>query len=429
MDYTSLRVIFGKVSNKINLEDYYSSDDESVDEPSVESLENLSFEVLYRDIISTLDIAVNCAKWYQSSIMSRCGLKFTYENLIGSIRQRLAENLGSSNKSNEVRQRLFNRFTQENTFDEVEIHYDQLEKTYFESFLECILDPNATKIALKMDSEIYAECPRRARKLMEILADCSPEIEALKLDLKDKICQGEFVSFSLNEEAFRYQREISISLSTFQHLTHLTLQYHLVDSKVYEDNHVTDPNLLPFLSHLGHSCPNLSQLHTNFTFENEEYLALILGTAGEAFPTSEERKLWNNGKTTNGKGNLNFNKMHQVQFAEENLTPLCKSLQELTFNSKQKLSAEELRFLAYSTGFALRHLRNLKKLIGYNPELETSYPMLLGGICALYDEEESRTEKRKAKVFSLPIPEPSREADSPVNLSWTVGSPFPRRHY
>ncbi len=41
-----------------------------------------------------------------------------------------------------------------------------------------------------MDSEIYAECERRALKLMEILADCSPEIETLKLDLKDKISQG-----------------------------------------------------------------------------------------------------------------------------------------------------------------------------------------------------------------------------------------------
>jgi len=62
MDYTSLRVIFGKVSNKIDLEDYYSLEDDEVDELSVESLENLSFEVLYRDIISTLDIAVNCPK-------------------------------------------------------------------------------------------------------------------------------------------------------------------------------------------------------------------------------------------------------------------------------------------------------------------------------------------------------------------------------
>ena len=250
---------------------------------------------------------------------------------VANIRNQLNEYLVSSYSP--VRQTLVERFfitycTQIDVAFNHQLHL---------FFLDCVLDNTFTSNALTESITLGTEngiltktgCLSKKRplpfpdpiQLLKVIANRSPLLKTLQL------------SFCLPSNSAPPGKTFCLMLGKLKHLTSLTLSFGTVSDS------------LEFYSSLGQSCPQLANLHLGeVPFETDQVLALILGEKRSLLPPDFPKT---------------FDKLIDVQFNPECLSPICHSLMELHYQCDESKEICQYPPMA----FILRHFRELERFV------------------------------------------------------------------
>ena len=312
-------------------------------------LENIAFDVAYRDIIYNLLLSpehvsqkpsIASSFSYGVSCSSILSLHVTSKSIIEFVRDHLDQKLIGT-MSDTIRKRLIIKF-----FLDLNKRRDESKLTPEMpdawAFFDCVLDESITALDLPTCEPNFGTDP----KLFEVIAHRAPHLTYL------------FIDFECSEQmCFFVQKAFTNCLFSLKHLNKL----YLMDFSC----HLSPAEYISFLSHLGNSCPQLTYLYlTSDRFEEEHILALVLGERAYIIPKSAKKRMWG----------ADWSNMHSIQISKEYLTPICFSLKELdvwypTEDEKgcddcggEKLTSNALS----SAAFVLRHLPNLEEVVSVN---------------------------------------------------------------
>ena len=280
-----------------------------------ESLENISFTAVYREIIANLLLcpehrpADNCCTNTYSSLIS-INPFFTSCNVVSYTRNRFSQNLvGTLN--DQIRQKLL-----ENYYDcHLSDSSDTVEPL---AFFDCVLDENILDLSAHIAFPNSRQIPNFS-KLIEIISIRSPFIRNLLLNFK---VIDPYTSLDA-------MRPLIPSLSCLYHLTSLSL-FNLNSAH------------RSILIHVGRSCPKLVSLSISKLKVNSTDIFAII--AGENATTLEKEA-----------DELKENELHMFKLAFEFLTPICQSIQHLQL----ELDSQE-REISSVTAFLLRQMPKLQ---------------------------------------------------------------------
>ena len=273
-------------------------------------------------------------------------VKLDAEQVVSSMRAKLdAFAVAGSSNGHHIREKLWKKhlFSQQ-AYPNISILY-----------LDCILDSSFSKLVCSSGQFPYSNQSMTTAdgkfyqvKLIELIAKRSPLLQSLSLAIPS------YCTSALNAT------DLYISFGkSFQGLKNLT-ELNLSWNPYYT-------GMATFLAHLGDSCHQLKHLKLSESvhFGRKERLALVLGQSAKLL------QQYITEKTKHGKCEDNI--LCSIQFADENVTPLCRSLESLTLLGKAQ--REYGRYVeddevgeCYcivnipSMVFLLRHMPQLQKL-------------------------------------------------------------------
>ena len=282
----------------------------------VKPLVNLAFKALFEEIFSYLKLGQDVNNFDQVSPV------ISLKQKVANIRDKLDEFLVST--FSEVRKKLIVEFVNGRLFQDLKQVSSEVCLAFFDSVLDCS----------------FKECDVSSHALATQFPDLNKLLEVLSTRSSD------LASINLRADVGMMTEDMGGNcvqlLKNFNNLTSLSMEW----TTLYD--------CLNFFSQLGDSCPKLTQLHLdNFYFDTPQLFALMFGQKHSLIP-----KLFTQQKY--GPQNT----MHLLEFEQQDLSPICSSLQELTFNNFCSIVNFDFRFWtdASSMAFVLRHFRNLQQL-------------------------------------------------------------------
>jgi len=315
-------------------------------------LENLAFDVAYREIIYNLllspehvsqKLSIASSFSYGVSCSSILSLHVTSKSIIEFVRDRLDQKLIGT-MSDTIRKRLIIKF-----FLDLNKRRDESKLTPEMpdawAFFDCVLDESITDLDLPTCEPNFGTDPR----LFEVIARRAPHLTYLFID---------FLNVNVEKMCFFDHKAFTNCLFSLKHLNKLYLMNFSL--------HLSPAEYISFLSHLGNLCPQLTYLClASDSFEEEHVLALVLGERACIIPKSAKKRMWG----------ANWSNMNSIQISKEYLTPICFSLKELAVwyptedekDCEDCSGGEKFTSNAFSSAaFVLRHLPNLEEMVSVN---------------------------------------------------------------
>jgi len=292
----------------------------------VKSLADLTFEVLFRDVVSRLKLtfkepnqtdpfaAANTrengppAKKKKMESVNEARLS-SNQSVINTIRAQLDEYLVSW--YSQTRWKLFQRFL---------TTYRSKEHKLFLSFLNSVLDHSFTTCSLCGSKRTKLNFPE-GQELLNVICSRSPLLHTLNLSF------GTTYPCTFD----------SLKMGNLNNLTSLSLS-------------LETPSLcINLFSSIGKSCPQLASLHIGGTlsFGRSQVLALMLGDSRHLLLKEFPKKIAD---------------MVNIELSpSESLNPICFSLKHLHYERNNYMYAYNCYYCP-PIAFVLRHFPNLEKL-------------------------------------------------------------------
>ena len=240
------------------------------------------------------------------------------------------------------------------------------------SFFESVLDQSFTSLnltAVKQDSLL---CLSNPTQLLEIITRCSPLLQELNF------------TFCSPEEAPAVDQRFGLPLGTLTHLTSLTLLFQ------------TTGKCLDFFTSLGQSCPQLVTLRVGkVPFGVEQVLALVLGSKRALLPPAFPKDV---------------EKLADVQFSPNSVSPICNSLKKLCFDCDDDEPC--------STIFLLRHIKNMQIWKNCWCERQEETQIILKWL------QKKSARKSPRLLQKMKTTTASSSEDMMSSIQWTYDSPF-----
>jgi len=234
-------------------------------------------------------------------------VKLDVEQVVSSMRAKLdAFAVAGSSNGHHIREKLW----KQHLFSQPAYHNISM------LYLDCILDSKFSKLACSLGQFPYSNLSMTTAdgkfyqvKLMEVIAKRSPLLQSLSLAIPS------YTTSALN--ATDLYVSFGKSFQGLKNLTELNLDWNPCCT-----------GMATFFAHLGDSCHQLKHLKLSESvhFERKEKLALVLGQSAKLLPQYITEK------TKHGESEDNV--LCSIQFADENVTPLCRSLESLTLLGK-----------------------------------------------------------------------------------------------
>lgn len=263
-------------------------------------------------------------------------------------------------------------------------------------FLNCILNENITFLQLEADhfqteTSTFKKIKSNPTKVVEVIVKQCPSIKSLLLVVPR--------SYFVKEEKM-------MCLSPFLSLTQLTKLDLIWPSSL--------TSCRSFFTDIGTSCPNLQQLKMGdlkhpLKTDLQHQIALVIGKNVELLSS----QFWEKEEGPDCD-------LHRFQFAEEHLTPICKSLKHLEICDKVNKLVPSISIQALA--FLLRHIPGLEKL-----ELLSSYGLDRGwtgsrtgrAIELLHELKSSKDGQQKKQQTTF----------KDICLTWMMDSPPPSKYF
>ena len=247
--------------------------------------------------------------------------------VVNSVREKIKEYFVGP--FSQARHKLLQRFVNSFNFDSPSPNLD-----YCYTFFCCLLDVSFKVFSLTDEDGYHDDLcgslhPFQSMDsvvVLSILKKYSPFLESVILSFRFVNCQS-----------VPFNPAISIQLSSLECLTSLKISW----------NTAVDADTLPFFVSLGTCCPKLSILHLNsLRFGTEQLLALLLGSQHALIPPYLLKLIRLDGGSAH------------LEFAQENLTPICSSLKVLKHRQHNESEmSDDCSSWKYCVVLAFRHLR------------------------------------------------------------------------
>ena len=248
------------------------------------------------------------------------------------------------------------------------------------SFFSSVLDHSFKSLKLAGEEKDPLVLPNPTQ-LLGIVADCSPLLKILDF------------SFTFPLKSASIDKSFGQSLGNLKHLTSLTLSFGTINTCL--DLFVT----------LGKSFNQLTVLRLGkMPFEIDQVVALMLGDKRALLPSQFPK---------------DFEKLIDVQFTPESLSPICFSLKELHYTCDATRNVCQFQPVA----FILRHFRKLEKFGSRNCEHATTNRQFEKNSIShsiLHWHKQCGTRKS----LRLQGKNVKRNSEELGLIEWTVGSPF-----
>ena len=243
------------------------------------------------------------------------------------------------------------------------------------SFFESVLDQSFTSLnltAVKQDSLL---CLSNPTQLLEIITRCSPLLQELNF------------TFCSPEEAPAVDQRFGLLLGTLTHLTSLTLLFQ------------TTGKCLDLFTSLGQSCPQLVTLCVGrVPFGTEQVLALVLGSKRALLPPAFPKDV---------------EKLADVQFSPNSVSPICNSLKKLCFDCDDDEPCSKP-----PTIFLLRHIKNMQIWKNCWCERQEETQIILKWL------QKKSARKSPRLLQKMKTTTASSSEDMMSSIQWTTDSPF-----
>ena len=254
------------------------------------------------------------------------------------------------------------------------------------SFLEVVLDDSFTNFKfpstlMKVTQENQDLIANGSINLIQLVTQLCPNLGSLSIS---KSLSNEWV-FPLE-----IQPTLLDSLSSLQHLTKLDRGW----------NRGSD-RCTSFFSHIGTSCPKLKYLSLSFQpflhLQKEQIIALVFGQLSDSLPQPVKNLLQFQAGSN----------LHHIQFDDQHLTPICKSLEYLQFPIQR--GDPNSKWLGV---FLLRHMPLLKSFLYSFDTLEA--------VVLLYQASQMDEAIENCQIIQ-------ENVAGKLTVKWTVNSPTSKK--
>ena len=366
----------------------------------------IAFKAFYGDLICLLTASSPYVKETNTEVTGK-KIKLDLGLVVSTMRTRL-ENLVEESCDGRLREKLWDEYC-------INCRHSPSNSL----FLDCILDDSFSKLTCLvqhfpqkpiLDGKFYPV------RLLEVISDRSPLLQTLSLTIPThwRLMNSEKLCASFGK-----------SFQNLKHLTDLYLNWQDFEGMVF------------FFTHLGNSCSQLKQLTlgNSVNFGKKERLALVLGKHASLLPQYLMKK------TNENHGN---NIQCLLQFSEENVSPLCKSLECLTVlggaqGKRGRYIENDQVGECYCIGnipsmvFILRHLPQLKKLdlnrYDYHPGCRNGCDRISNCSLALQLLQKASESTNPVRVSEMSWRDGNDESfdDDFVHFKWSLNS-HPRNY-
>jgi len=311
----------------------------------VRPLVDLAFEALFGEIFYHLH---SCHDQNNMMVVDDDSGVISLQQQVSDIREKLDPFLiGPLSK---FREKLISEFTKGRLCD----YLDQVDPDVCLAFFDALLDDSFKEC--DASSHATSKCFSNLNNFLEVLALRSPKLESVMVRSDDEDSK---ISSEMGQSCVQ-------SLKKFTHLTSLTILW-------------TAPyDCLNFFRNLSDSCPKLSKLDLGSFYLNIlQLFALMFGPKHDQLPMVLQPQYLRSAEIP----------LHKLEFHQESLTSICKSLKEFGCKHFCNLLNKRSEFWTDPSviAFILRHFRNLQKL-SHNCSFYQCEAKVSSGVVALLDE-------------------------------------------
>ena len=364
--------------------------------------DELVFKTFFNDLISLL-IDVSVPLPGNSGRAEKNKSKTDPEVIVSRLRARL-ETIAVGSHCH-LREKLWSEY-----------YSNHLNRPDVSLFLDCILDGSFSRLTCR--SRHFPNTPTTPDgkfypvRLVEVIALQSPQLQGLSL-----ILPSQWRLLNAEESGASFGK----SFQSLRNLTELGINWN------------SPEGMATFFSHLGIACPQLKLLilGDQVNFGRKERLALVLGKYSELLPHYLMKK-------TNEDHEKNI--LCSLQFADENVTPLCRSLESLTIlggsqgkrgrNYVEDDEVEECYCVINipSMVFLLRHMPQLQKMemkrYDYHPGCRHGCDRISNCCLALNLLLKASQSNNPVRVSEISWRDgDGHSSGDSVSFQWTINSP------